>query len=99
MGPRVDLQLVVEERGLAEGRMRLEHERLDALVAELLIPARVLLEKRDARNLEPDEVVRVVCDTLRVGLGEPHSDLCGERVTLHWCHRARLKSGTELMKA
>ena len=55
--------------------MRLEDERLDPLVAEPLVAAREPLEVLHARDLEPDEVVRVVHDALRVGLGEPHPDL------------------------
>ena len=55
--------------------MRLEHERLDPLVAQPLVAARVLLEVVDAGDLEPDEVVRVVRDALRVGLGEAHAHL------------------------
>ena len=45
-----------------------------AEVAQPLVAARVLLEVVDARDLEPDEVVRVVRDPLRVRLGEPHPD-------------------------
>ena len=55
--------------------MRLEHERLDAEVAQPLVAARVALEVLDARDLEPDEVVRVVDDALRVGLGEADPDV------------------------
>ena len=55
--------------------MRLEHERLDPEVAQPLVAAGVLLEVVDARDLEPDEVVRVVGDALRVGLGEADPDL------------------------
>ena len=54
--------------------MRLEHERLDALLAQPLVAARVPLEVLDARDLEPDEVLRVVDDPLRVGLGEADAD-------------------------
>ena len=57
-----------------EARVRLEHERLDPLVAQPLVAARVPLEVVDAGDLEPDEVVRVVRDALRVGLGEAHAD-------------------------
>src|SRR5581483_427755 len=71
---RVDEQAVVEERRRAEAGMRLEHERLDPLVAEALVAAGVALEELDARHLEPDEVGRVVGDPLRVGLGEADAD-------------------------
>ena len=68
-------EAVVEPRGLQVAHVGLEHERLEAEVAQPLVPARVPLEVLDARDLEPDEVVRVVDDPLRVGLGEPHPHL------------------------
>ena len=73
----MDEQPVVEQRRREEARVRLEHERLDPLVAQPLVAARVPLEVVDARHLEPDEVVRVVRDALRVGLGEADADLGG----------------------
>ncbi len=63
--------------------MRLEHERLDPVVAQPLVAAGELLEELDARDLEPDEVVRVVRDALRVGLGEAHLDRCREAEAVH----------------
>ena len=72
---RVDDEAVVEPRRLQVAHVRLEHERLDAEVAQPLVAAGVPLEVLDARDLEPDEVVRVVDDPLRVGLGEPHPHL------------------------
>ena len=51
--------------------MSLEHETLDTRVTEPLVATGIALEERHARNLEPDEVVRVVRDTLRVRVGKP----------------------------
>jgi hypothetical protein len=68
---RVDDEAIVELRRLEVAHVRLEDERLDTEVAQPLIPAGVALEVLDAGHLEPDEVVRVVDDSLRVGLGEP----------------------------
>jgi hypothetical protein len=65
-------QPVVESRGLEIADVSLEDKRFDACVTEALIAAGVPVEVFDARDLEPDEVVRVVCDALRVRLGEPH---------------------------
>ena len=67
---RVHRQPVVEARRLEVADVRLEHDRLEAEVAEPLVAAGVRLEVGDARHLEPDEVVRVVHDALCVGLGE-----------------------------
>src|SRR5207244_12555469 len=67
---RVNDELVVEPRGSAVTAERLEDERLDALVAERLVAAGELPQVFDARHLEPDEVGRVVHDSLRVGVGE-----------------------------
>ena len=58
-------------RRLPVADVRLEHEGLDALVADRRVAAGVFRQVGDARHLEPDEVVRVVRDALRVGLGEP----------------------------
>ena len=71
---RVHEQAVVEDRRREEARVRLEHERLDPLVAQALVAAGVALEELDAGDLEPHEVVRVVRDALRVGLREAHAD-------------------------
>jgi len=70
---RADDEPVVEARRLQVAGVRLEHERLDALLAQPRIAARDLLEVVDAGDLEPDEVLRVVDDPLRVGLGEAHA--------------------------
>jgi hypothetical protein len=73
---RVHEQALVELRGLQVADVRLEDERLDAEVAKALVAAGVPFEVLDTRDLEPHEVVRVVRDPLRVGLGEAHPDRC-----------------------
>ena len=93
---RVDEQPVVEDRGREEAGVRLEHERLDPLVAQPLVAAGVALEELDAGDLEPDEVVRVVRDALRVGLGEAHADRGGEVEALHGRDSLRRRRQREL---
>ena len=68
-------EAVVEPRRLQVADVRLEHERLDPELAQALVAAGVPLEVLDSRHLEPDEVVRVVRDPLRVGLREAHLDV------------------------
>ena len=80
---RVDVQLVVEPGRHAVAAERLEHERLDAVVAQRLVAAGVRAQVLDARDLEPDEVRRVVRDPLRVGVREPHADAGREREAFH----------------
>jgi hypothetical protein len=63
--------------------MRLDDRRLVPLVAQRVVPARVFGEVRDARQLEPHEVVRVVRDSLRVGFGEANAHVRREREALH----------------
>ncbi len=63
--------------------MHLRRQRLEPPVADRLVAARVLLEVRDARDLEPDEEGGVVRDSLRVGLREAHRDVGREREALH----------------
>jgi hypothetical protein len=88
---RVHEQAVVEPRGLAVANVRLDEERLDPLVAQPLIAPGELLEEVDPRRLEPDEVVRVVGDPLRVGLGEADPDLGCVTELLH-CSSLHLRS-------
>ena len=76
-------EAIVEARRLEVAHVRLEHERFDPEVTQPLVPARVTLEILDARDLEPHEVVRVVRDALRVGLGEAHLDLGCETEPMH----------------
>src|SRR5207245_11298791 len=55
-------------------------------IAERLIPPGVLLEVGDPGHLEPHEVVGVVGDPLRVGLGEPHPHVRREAEGRHARH-------------
>ena len=52
-------------------------ERLDPLLPDRAISAGVVGEVGDARDLEPDDVGRVVRDPLRVRLGEADADIVG----------------------
>lgn len=72
---RVDAQHVVEPRRDEVAAMGLEDERLDPVVAEVLVSPGVLAQVLDARHLEPDEVARVVRDALGVRVGEPDADV------------------------
>jgi NAD-dependent deacetylase len=55
--------------------VRLDRHRLDSLLPQRRIAAPKSPEVRDACDLEPDEILGVVCDPLRVGLGEADLDL------------------------
>ena len=80
---RVDDKAVVEARGLNVPDVRLEHERLDPLVAQLRVTACVAVQVLDACDLEPDEIVRVVRDPLGVRLGEPDPHVGCEMEAAH----------------
>jgi hypothetical protein len=84
--PRVHVKSVVEPRGLDVAHVRFEDERLDPLGAQLRVAAGELVEVRDACDLEPDEVVGVVRDALRVGLGEADANLGREGEAVHRAH-------------
>ena len=72
---RVDGEAVVEPRWLDVADMRFKDKRLDAQVAQALIAPGEPLEVFDPRHLEPDEVIGVVRDPLRVCLGEADANL------------------------
>jgi hypothetical protein len=55
--------------------VRLDRHRLDAVLPKRRVAASKAIEVVDARDLEPDEVFRVVGDALRVRLGEADLDL------------------------
>jgi NAD-dependent protein deacetylase/lipoamidase len=55
--------------------VRLDRHRLDAVLAQRVVAAAEPIEVADARDLEPNEVLGVVRDPLRVGLGEANADL------------------------
>ena len=76
-------EAVVELRRHEIANVRLEHDCLDAGVAQTLVAARVPLEVVDARDLEPHEVVRVVGDPLRVRLREADAHLRCETEAVH----------------
>ena len=78
----VDLQVVVESGRRAITRVRLEREGVDSLGAQDLVAASEPPEVLDAGDLEPDQVLRVVRDALRVGLREADGDL-GREVEGH----------------
>jgi hypothetical protein len=71
----VDGQDIVEVRGPEVTGVRLERQRLDAVLTQRRIPAAEASEVGDAGDLEPHEVLRVVRDSLRIRLGEAHADL------------------------
>ena len=79
----MDVQSVVEVRRQAIADVGLEHERFESLFAQSGISTRVLRQVRDARNLEPDEVIGVVGDPLRVRLGEADGHLGAEAEIVH----------------
>jgi len=66
----MDDEPVVELRGLEVAHVCLEDERFDSEIAKPLVAAGIALEVLDAGHFEPDEVVRVVDDPLRVRLRE-----------------------------
>jgi hypothetical protein len=79
----VDLEAIVEACRLSIPDLSLEHERLESAVANRLIAAGELGEVADTRGLEPDEIVGVMRNRLRVGLGEADADLDREPKALH----------------
>jgi NAD-dependent protein deacetylase/lipoamidase len=79
----VDPQGIVEADRGEVADVRLDRQRLEALVANRLVAAGEPGEVVDARDLEPNEVGGVVGDSLGVGLGEAHDDVSGEVESLH----------------
>jgi hypothetical protein len=69
---RSDLEQVAEARGRAVADVRLDRGRVDAGLEQRRVAALEAREVVDPGDLEPDEVVGVVRDRLRVGLGEPY---------------------------
>jgi hypothetical protein len=76
-------ETVVEPRRLEVADVRLEDDCLQPEVSQALVPTGRLLEMLDARDLEPDEVVRVVRDPLRVGFREADANICLEGESAH----------------
>ena len=85
----VDRQRVVEPDRLEVAHVRLDRERLVALLLDAPVAVRVAGEIRDPRHLEPHEVDGVVRDSLRVGLREADADLRLEVEALHRCVLSR----------
>ena len=71
----VDCEPVVEPRRPEIPDVHLRRRRLHALLAQPRVPAVEAREVLDPRDLEPDEVRRVVGDSLRVRLREADRDL------------------------
>jgi len=90
------MQHVVEARRHEVAAERLEHERFEPPVAKRLIAACVLSQILHAGDLEPDEVRRVVCDALRIGVSEADAHGRRERVTLHPASLARAHHGLDM---
>ena len=80
---RPDPEAVVEVGRAVVADVHRRRQRLDPLRLDRQIAARVLREVRDARDLEPDDERGVVCDPLRVRLGEADEDLGREVEALH----------------
>jgi hypothetical protein len=76
-------QPVGEARRLGVADPGVGDERFDASFPEGPVAPCLAAEVIDARDLEPDEVDAVVCDALRVGLGETNLDLDREVETFH----------------
>ena len=70
-----DAEPVVEVRGSVVADVHLGRQRLDPLLLDRPVAARVLGEPADARDLEPDDERRVVRDPLRIRLREADDDL------------------------
>jgi len=85
----MDVQHVVEPRRHEVTAERLEHECLEAPVAQRLVAAGVLSQVLDPGHLEPDVVRGVVGDALRIGVREANAHRRRERVTLHRASLAR----------
>jgi NAD-dependent protein deacetylase/lipoamidase len=72
---RVDLEPIVEPGRLEMTHVRLDRHRLYALLSQRGIATPKSPEVLDPRDFEPDEILGVVRDPLRVGLGEANLDL------------------------
>src|SRR6266511_1843586 len=80
---RPDAQDVVEDRGCQIPNVCFDDGRLVAGVLERAIAGGELVEVRDACNLEPHEIGRVVCNPLRVGFSKAHAHVRREAEALH----------------
>jgi hypothetical protein len=73
--PEVDCENVVEVGGQVILELDACRERLDALLLNRPVAARVIREVGDPGDLEPHDVGRMVGDALGVGLREAHTHL------------------------
>jgi hypothetical protein len=71
----MDLQPVVEARRSQMAHVGLDRHGLDTLVSQRRVAAAEPGQVVDTGDLEPHQVLGVVRDSLRVGLGEPYPDL------------------------
>jgi hypothetical protein len=71
----MDLQHFVEVRRAQIAGVGLDRHRFDALLPERRIAATEARQVCDARDFEPNQVLSVVHDALRVGLGEADANL------------------------
>jgi NAD-dependent deacetylase len=71
----VHVEPVVEVRRLEIADVRLDRHRLDPVLAQRVVATAEPVEVANARDLEPDEVLGVVGDSLRVRFGEADTDL------------------------
>ncbi len=82
----MDAEPVVEPGRLEVADVRLEHEGFEALFADRGVPARVLGQISNPRHLEPHEVVRVVRNSLGVGLRKADAHVGAEAKAVHARH-------------
>jgi hypothetical protein len=80
---RVDREPVVEAGRVHVLRVRLEGQRVDALLAQPRVAAPEATQVLDPRHLEPDDVRGVMGDALRVRFRKSHSNLVAEVVVAH----------------
>jgi hypothetical protein len=76
---RADREPVVEPSRIRVARVGLERESIDAFLPEPRIAAAKPAQVLDPRHLEPDEIRRVMGDSLGIGLGEADGHVVRER--------------------
>ena len=77
-------QSIVETSRLEIACVGLERQRVDSLLAQTEVAAAEAPQVLDPRRLEPDEISRVMRDSLGVGLREANGDLGRE---VEFAHR------------
>lgn len=81
---RVDTDTVGEPSRGQVADVGLERQRLDTARAERRVPAVEAGQVLDTRDLEPDEIDRVVRDRLGVGLGEANGSVEKRKPSTRW---------------